>query len=252
MPCRINRRRLWTGRILLEATQHEFSSFLTLTYKPESCPDELVPADLRNFWKRLRNIFPAPIRYFAVGEYGEVSFRPHFHAIVFGLPFTASEFVSKAWSDGFFFLGDCTPASVAYCTGYVSKKMTHVDDPRLEGRHPEFARMSLRPGIGHSAAVAFDAGLTSRGGSSALVKTADVPSEIRIGSSRYPLGRYLRNAMREAIGWQQGVPEIVRRQAAFEKSLETMEVVTRNEKRRRASEVSALARAKINSTGRHL
>lgn len=252
MPCRVNRRRLWTGRILLEATQHEFSSFLTLTYKPEACPSELVPGDLRDFWKRLRYVFPMPVRYFAVGEYGERSMRPHFHAIVFGLPFTAGEFVAKAWSDGFYFLGDCTPQSVAYCTGYVAKKMTVVDDPRLEGRHPEFARMSLRPGIGKLAAQSFDEGLTTRGGSKALLQGGDVPREIRIGGKKFPLGRYLRNAMREAVGWEQGVPEVVRRQMAFEKSLESMEVVRKNERRRVASELSAEARSRINSQGRRL
>lgn len=251
MPCRINRRRLWTGRILLEASQHAYSTFLTLSYNEDSCPSELVPSDLALFWKRLRYELGFKIRYFAVGEYGEKTGRPHYHAIVFGMPFTAVKVCEKAWPLGFVFLGEVTPASAAYVTGYVSKKMTSYEDPRLEGRHPEFARMSLRPhGIGKLAASEIAVGLTASGGSKALAKLRDVPSEIRFGGRKYPLGRYLRNAMREAVGWEQGVPEIVRRQLAFEKSLESMEVMRLEEKKRFQSGLSAEFRNRLGDSKR--
>lgn len=251
MPCRINRRRLWTGRILLEAGLHDFSSFATLTYSDDNVTD-LNPDHLQAFWKALRYELGFPIRYFAVGEYGELRFRPHYHAIIFGLPFTASAVVEKAWGLGFISLGEVNAATAAYVTGYVSKKMTAWEDPRLEGRHPEFARMSRRPGLGKVAAVEVADRLTDRGGSSAIAQVGDVASEVRINGKKYPLGRYLRNAIREAVGWEQGAPEIVRRQLAFEKSLEDTAAVEKLARRREASDLSANARAKINAQRRTL
>lgn len=81
--------------------------------------------------------------------------------------------------------------------------MTRHDDPRLEGRHPEFARMSLRPGIGrdfmHEAASAFlqfnlDA------------SESDVPVTLRHGSRQLPLGRYLRKTYRRFVGRDEKAP----------------------------------------------
>ena len=39
MACRINRRRIWTHRIMLEALVSPSASFLTLTYNKENLPD---------------------------------------------------------------------------------------------------------------------------------------------------------------------------------------------------------------------
>lgn len=75
--------------------------------------------------------------------------------------------------------------------------MTRYDDIRLDGRMPEFARMSLRPGLGHNAMhdladVILRLGLD--------VSEADVPSALRRGSTVWPLGRYLHNKLREMTG----------------------------------------------------
>jgi len=40
LACRINKRRLWTGRIMLEAAQHEAKCFVTLTYDDDHLPDD--------------------------------------------------------------------------------------------------------------------------------------------------------------------------------------------------------------------
>lgn len=252
IPCRVNRRRLWTGRILLEAQGHPYSSFVTLTYRQEECPLELEPAELCKFWKRLRKLVPFSIRYFAVGEYGSKTFRPHYHAIVFGLPFTSHSIVDKAWGKGHVQVGELTPQGAAYVTGYVSKKMTGWDDVRLEGRRPEFARMSLRPGLGKLQAVRFGEQLMTDGPSRALCDLRDVPSEIRVNQKKYPLGRYLRCVIRDSVGWEPGAPMEIRRQLAFEKSLETMEVMRQQEKLRERSEAVAIARLKISDSRRKL
>ena len=86
--CRINRRREWVGRMILEAKEHLFSSFVTLTYDDEHMPKDgsLCKKHLQQFIRRLRKaLYPRKIRYYAVGEYGDKSWRPHYHLIVFGL-----------------------------------------------------------------------------------------------------------------------------------------------------------------------
>jgi len=144
MPCRINRRRLWSNRILLESCKHEKSAFLTLTYAPEFLPENgsLQPRHLQLFLKRLRKeLSPHKIRFFAVGEYGDQTWRPHYHLAVFGIDAFSTDIVRRCWGMGHVMVGDLSRASAAYIAQYCTKKLTSKDDPRLEGRHPEFTRM---------------------------------------------------------------------------------------------------------------
>lgn len=90
-----------------------------------------------------------------------------------------------------------------YITGYVAKKMTRRDDPRLNGMEPEFARMSLNPGIGADAipdvaSVMMQYKLEG--------KLADVPTALRHGGSELPLGRYLRKLLRVQVGLDEKAP----------------------------------------------
>lgn len=75
--------------------------------------------------------------------------------------------------------------------------MTGRDDVRLFGRHPEFARISNRPGLGVDAIASIAKALTDLD----LVRShADVPSALRHGKRLMPLGRYLRLKLRRAVG----------------------------------------------------
>ena len=152
---------------MLEAAQYEDNAFVTLTYSDECLPEDMSvrPRELQLFMKRLRKAFPGRIRYFGVGEYGDTTERPHYHLAIFGMPTCRyartrlfktyrpccpiCTMVRDAWQKGEVFLGTLEPDAMGYVAGYVVKKMTREDDERLKGKAPEFARMSLRPGIGY-------------------------------------------------------------------------------------------------------
>lgn len=225
LPCRINRSRVWSHRIMLEALQYTDNCFLTLTYDDAHLPagESLVPADFRDFLKRLRNShYPRQLRYFGVGEYGDGLQRPHYHAILFNYPtcvrggsdYSSSrtsccstcDNVRSIWGKGFVHLGKVEDKSSAYVCGYVVKKMTASDDPRLFGRHPEFARMSRMPGIGFSAMHEV-ANVVM--GNDELSCAVDVPTGLRHGNTIRPLGRYLSNGLRKLVGRPEGVPQEV-------------------------------------------
>lgn len=114
--------------------------------------------------------------------------------------------IRDTWGKGFVYLGELETRSAAYIAGYVTKKMTRADDERLQGRHPEFARMSLRPGIGASAMLKvaqtmLDYDLDEKGG--------DVPGVLRHGHKLMPLGRYLQRRLRGHLGRDVSAPKEV-------------------------------------------
>lgn len=220
-PCRVNRRRLWVHRLLLESMKHGNSAFIGLSYDDRHLPADrsLNPRDLQLFLKRIRErVEPQRLRFFGIGEYGERTNRPHYHVILFGLQSCLRgrtehrvarccpqcDLVSKAWRKGSVDLGEVNKDSASYITGYVQKKLTKRDDARLGGRHPEFARMSNRPGIGAHAMLDVAAVLHGE-----LVDD-DVPTQLRHGGKLMPLGRYLRRKLREAYGLSElGTPKEV-------------------------------------------
>lgn len=180
LGCRLNYSREWANRMLMELPYHDSAYFLTLTYDNQHVPysyyydsySDLVspvltlkPRDLELFWKRLRKARPnANIRYFACGEYGTETWRPHYHAIVFSLElndlvsqtvvrgntYYTSDFLASIWQNGHVLIGDVTWQSCAYVARYVVKKAKgyNADLYRAFGLEPEFVRMSRKPGLG--------------------------------------------------------------------------------------------------------
>lgn len=198
--CRLDRSRKWADRCLLELQYHDSAVFVTLTYNDIYVPkstyygsdDEtlhmsysLRKRDFQLFMKRLRKAFPGQkIRFFAAGEYGENTARPHYHAILFGLklddmvPFQKtdqgfwyyrSESLQHVWSHRLVdnLQGSVTPLAVyqplgdvivadvswntcAYTARYCLKKLNGQDSEayRKFGVEPPFNLMSRRPGIG--------------------------------------------------------------------------------------------------------
>lgn len=189
---------------MLESYKHPKNAFITLTYAPEHLPPggTLVPKHFQDFLKRLRKrLSPNQVRYYGCGEYGDQTERAHYHAALFGVGPEDAEAIDSSWGLGHSLTGELTNDSAQYIAGYVTKKMTAKDDPRLEGRHPEFARMSLRPGIGASAVNDIADVLTTGPGCDALARAHDVPNHLLLERKQLPLGRYLRGKLREKMGF---------------------------------------------------
>ncbi len=201
-PCLKNRARTWVARLLLEAQDHEHACFITLTYSPESEPEHgsLNKRHLQTFLKRVRKeVFPRRIRYYACGEYGDKSERPHYHAILFGISPTEEDTIRKCWPQGFTVTGTAEPKSMAYVAQYVQKKAGKKSwHPLLKGvRTPEFQCMSLKPGLGYGSVNTFKKSLETTSGK--YVDVQDI-SHIRMANNKYPLGRYLKEKLRNTMG----------------------------------------------------
>lgn len=146
--------------------------FLTLTYSDANLPPggNLVPDDLTKFLKRLRKTYSPDengltLRYFACGEYGSQTDRPHYHVLVLnqdlndkrpiksGSKYTLyeSSVLSKLWPFGHHALGDVTFESAAYVARYCMKKKNNGKKKLSLQRTAEFKSTSLCLGVPVSA-----------------------------------------------------------------------------------------------------
>lgn len=184
--CKLERSRQTAIRLMHEASLHQANSFVTLTYDNEHLPRArethahatLSKSDLQLFTKRLnesnRRLNGQGIRYYACGEYGEQTFRPHYHLAVFGEDFSQdrkkwkksktghqlwrSDRLAALWPLGSADIGELTFESAAYVARYITKKITgpSADDHyKRQDEYgiaywlePEFNVMSRRPGLG--------------------------------------------------------------------------------------------------------
>lgn len=86
------------------------------------------------------------IRYYAVGEYGTNTGRPHYHIILFNAQLSAC---AKAWHLGQIHQGTVTRNSIGYTLKYISKDAIHPDRYNtFDDRIPQFSLMSK--GLGKS------------------------------------------------------------------------------------------------------
>lgn len=169
IECRLEHARETAIRCVHEASCYENNIFLTLTYSDEHVPQKLHKRDFQLFMKSLRNeIFkdfiqkfgkynwsllskkerkevfaPHKIGVLYVGEYGEKTKRPHWHAIIFNYSPTdktpkyttssgekvfTSETIDALWNKGRTELGSVTFESAGYVARYSAKKLVHGKD----------------------------------------------------------------------------------------------------------------------------
>ena len=175
--CRLEQSRQWAVRMYHETKSHNQNAFTTLTYNNTKLPNDgslgqpstgsLVPRDLQLFMKRLRKEFGPDIKFFACGEYGPSTQRPHYHICFFNFyppdpvlhserdnnKMYTSKILEQIWGMGFTLTGAVTFQSAAYVARYIIKKINgpnsdaHYEtiDTRtgqILKRIPEFTRQS--------------------------------------------------------------------------------------------------------------
>ena len=149
LSCKLSKAKEWAVRCTLEASLYDDNCFVTLTYDDDHLPSnhKLNKKHLQDFIKRLRKV--SPFRYFAVGEYGSKTHRPHYHLILFGFnpwdldQLKSSKVISKCWTYGNNFVDDCNYLTCQYVARYTTKKL-------FGKKYDSFLTMSLKPGIGAS------------------------------------------------------------------------------------------------------
>lgn len=145
--CKARRVSGWSFRLMKEAERSHSAFFLTLTYDTDHVPItengfmSLQKTDVQKFLKRLRKSYDTEcptIKYYAVGEYGTNTRRPHYHIIIFN---AHEDNINRAWTQGSTHFGQLTEASCGYTLKYISKPRTTPQHSR-DDRQPEFSLMS--------------------------------------------------------------------------------------------------------------
>lgn len=210
---------------MLEAQCWPSNAFATLTYRDDALPPHGVSVqEHQTFMKQLRarwhEASGQTLRFYMCGEYGEKTFRPHYHYALFNYPTCLGPgsrtvgrvfipcncnpcaFLSRVWGKGHVYLGTLTAESAQYVAGYVTKKMTKEEDPRLHvtdpitgeisSYNPEFSRMSTRPGIGALRVERLVSDFLNSGLEGDL-------TGVRHGNRFMPLGRYMKEKISEHL-----------------------------------------------------
>jgi hypothetical protein len=221
MNCRVTNRRRKLLRLLLEAQDHAYTTFATLTYTDVPVSQQghptLVKAHLQKWLKRMRK--QVPLRTFACGEYGGRFDRPHYHAILFGIPAElAEQLIQTTWADyrprveqlgppapGDQYLpgsvNQAVPANRAtmeYVCGYVIDKLVGARENPC--RAPEFGEGSRKPGLGLRQVPNLAKAFWTGAGAKYVDDHGDIPTVIQIGQRKYPMDNYLANLVREELG----------------------------------------------------
>jgi len=172
--CKLDTSATWAGRIINESQMHTDSIMATFTYSDETLPEKgcIQYSDMQKFYKRFRKK-GHKIRHFTGSEYGDLTGRPHYHAIIFGFwpedseqfcerdgkPHYISKILTDTWGLGHVQFTEVNFDTAQYVAKYCTKKITgdlandhymRVDAETGEAYWlpPEMARMSRRPGIG--------------------------------------------------------------------------------------------------------
>ena len=111
----------------------------------------LEKSDLQKFFKRLRKLnTQTKLKYYAVGEYGGKTNRPHYHIILFN---SNENHVELSWAlekkpIGSIYIGNVQEASIGYTLKYLCKE-TKIPMHKNDDRNKEFAIMSKGLGANH-------------------------------------------------------------------------------------------------------
>jgi hypothetical protein len=150
--CKTKRVSAWAFRLQKQAEISISAFFITITYaespRTKNNFQTISKIDVQKFFKRLRKTQETKIKYYAVGEYGSKTKRPHYHLIIFNLEGTKDQVynkIEKAWSldssMGHIHIGELNVKTIAYTLKYISKE-SKIPLFKRDDRLPEFSLMS--------------------------------------------------------------------------------------------------------------
>lgn len=136
--CRKSKSIEWNMRATHELIMNPKAVYFTLTYDNEHLPkgainkmndkDErgiICRKDVTNFIKRLRKKYKN-IRYLYCAEYGPLTWRPHYHFVIFGIDYKdiKQKDLKDFWKNGRVDKSNefVTEYCIAYISGYIRKK----------------------------------------------------------------------------------------------------------------------------------
>lgn len=160
----------WAFRLEQEGKVSLHVHFVTLTYSPGFVPltknqfQTIQKRDVQLFMKRLRlNQDHGNLKYFACGEYGSNTYRPHYHIILFNCD--DQQDIIDAWTkDGkplgnTHIVNDISNGAIPYTLKYMYKKglvpaWDEINEETGEiyipdDRNPEFRIMSQKLGLSY-------------------------------------------------------------------------------------------------------
>lgn len=254
--CRKNKGKGWTARILLEDAFNEgFTWFVTLTYDDDHVPktaqgDLTLAKKQTTQWVR-DQVKEHGFRYYLVGEYGDQTQRPHYHAAIFSPDYTwhIDELLSKWKRRGLTDAHLLQTGSAAYLAQYTTKRLTAADDPRLEpGQEPEFRTSSRVPAIGLTAIPWIASAYETKSGRLILEERGDVERCVRINGRKWPLDSYLLTKLRKQLDIPLSHEERLQHEGyyqwhqipAMEQDLPTLEYEVMKHAKRKKAKTSAI------------
>ena len=156
VSCLKRRASQWSFRLAQEAQASSSASFLTLTYQTTPTSEHgfptLVKKDFQLFMKKLRKKTPLyKLKYYACGEYGTKTYRPHYHAIIFNLPhriISRPDTITNIWGKGHTMITHSNDLTINYVSGYIMKNNIKPIN-KWDDRQREFSLMSKKMGLNY-------------------------------------------------------------------------------------------------------
>jgi hypothetical protein len=186
---------------------------LTLTFEeepevPNYAPMQMFLDRLRAHQRRKSNF--SPIRYLAVGEFGERYGRFHFHALVFNwMDLDPEETLTRLWRNGHCHVGEVSQASIRYTARYTLEFLGKDEQPHPRGR-------SQRPPLGEPVMTSLGQKARRNHPDGSL----EIPTTIRWNGKTWPVDTAMQ------IAWMEGYdPSRIVKDAAGTRSLERSTVL---------------------------
>lgn len=147
IDCRKQLSNTWTFRLLCQLDKSRNNLFVTLTYDNNNVPIKIINSipylnldenKLQSFLKKFRDdsryryqkitgidkkLCKCPMKYFAIGDYGTQTLRPHYHILIFNCVYTRLDLINYLQDN--WQLGNCRvdiaqPAHTSYICKYIT------------------------------------------------------------------------------------------------------------------------------------